>query len=230
MSMRYALFATLVVVCGLALGRPLDAQQIVSPYRFIETNHSLGVYGGYLLTSPGTPAVGAQSAPILGIRYNLRFTGPLSGEAAVSFLPSERQVIRDDTLVAGIAPEPTGEVVPMNLIIAEGGLRFHLTGARTWRGLAPYVVATGGVAADLTGRGEEDLALPEPQQFRFGPSFALSGGVGTDWFLSERLSLRLEARNHVFRMQVPAGLREGLRSENQWTNNLGLSLGTAFHF
>jgi hypothetical protein len=230
MSMRSASFATLLLCCGLALARPAEAQQITSPFRFIETTQSLGVFGGYLITSPGTPEVGPQSAPMIGIRYNLRFTGPLSGEAAISFSPSERQRLRDDTLVAGVNPVPTGETPAMNLVFAEAGLRFHLTGARTWRDLAPYVIASGGVAADLTGRTDEDLALPEPQRFRFGPSFALGVGVGTDWFVTERLSLRLEARNHILRLQVPAGLRPALQSENQWTNNLGLSLGTAIHF
>jgi hypothetical protein len=228
--MRYALLATLFLACSLTLLRPLQAQQITSPYRFIETSHSLGIYAGYLLTDPGTPAVGPQNAPIVGIRYNLRLTGPLSGEAAISFAPSERQVIRDDTLVQGINPQPTGETPAMNLLFAEAGLRFHVTGARTWRGLAPYAVVTGGVAADLSGRTEADEALPEVQRFRFGPSFALGAGVGTDWFLSERLSLRLEARNHILRLQIPAGVQEALRSENRWTNNFGLSLGTAFHF
>lgn len=228
--MRYALLAPLFLACALTAVRPLDAQQIQSPYRFIETTQSLGVYGGYLLTNPGTPEVGPRSAPIFGVRYNLRFTGPLSGEAVVSFMPSERRILREDTLVQGIDPQPTGDVPPMNLVFAEAGLRFHITGARTWRNLAPYVVATGGVAADLSGRTDEDLALPEPQRFRFGPSFALGAGIGTDWFVGERLSLRLEVRDHILRLQIPAGLRESLRSENQWTNNFGVSLGTAIHF
>jgi hypothetical protein len=227
--MRYALLATLFLAAAAALHQPLDAQQIRSPYRFIDETQSLGIYAGSLLTNPGTPEVGPQSAPIFGIRYNLRFTGPLSGEAAVSFLPAERQVMRMDTVAGAIQPRVVGEA-DMNLLHAEAGLRFHLTGPRAWRGFAPYVVATGGVAADLTGQGELDEELPETQRFRFGPSFAVGVGAGTDWFLTERLSLRLEARNHIFRLPIPAGVREELRAETQWTNNLGLSLGTALHF
>jgi hypothetical protein len=227
--MRYAVVATLLLVGLLSVGRPLDAQQIRSPYRFIDETHSLGVFAGYLLTSPGTPEVGPQDAPIFGVRYNLRFTGPLSGEASIGFIPTNRQVQQEDAATPGFQLQPVGEAT-MNLLLAEAGLRFHLTGPRAWRGLAPYVVGTGGIAADLSGRGELDAAVAENQQFRFGPSFAVGLGAGTDWFLSDRLSLRLEARNHVLRVPVPAGLLEAQRAETQWTNNLGITLGTALHF
>lgn len=228
--MRYALLAALVALFFPVLPGTLRAQEIRSPIRFIEQTQSLGVHAGYLFTEPGNPAVGPRNAPIFGVRYNLRFTGPLSGEAAISFAPTERAIIAEDTQLPGIDPQPTGDVATMNLILAEAGLRFHLTGPRTWRNFAPYVLATGGVAADLSGRGEFDEALPEAQQFRFGPAFAVGVGLGTDWFLTERLSLRLEARDHIFRLQVPAGLRGTTRAETQWTNNIGISLGTALHF
>jgi hypothetical protein len=228
--MRSVLFATLFLIVGLLAVRPLEAQQIRSPYRYIDERQSLGVYAGYLLTSPGTPEVGPQSAPIFGVRYNLRFTGPLSGEAAISFAPAERQVITTNAPPAAFQPQPTGQVQPMNLLVAEAGLRFHVTGPRAWRGLAPYGIATGGVAADLSGQGEADEALPEAQRFRFGPSFAVGVGAGTDWFLTERLSLRLEVRDHIFRLSVPAGLRETGVAEAQWVNNIGFSIGTSLHF
>jgi hypothetical protein len=115
-------------------------------------------------------------------------------------------------------------------LIAEGGLRFHLTGPRTWRDLAPYIIATGGVAADLSGRTAADEALPEAQRFRFGPSFAVGVGAGTDFFVAERVSLRLEARDHILRLRVPAGLLGTDEAEAQWTNNFAISLGTALHF
>jgi len=226
--MRNALLATLLLISTVAAVRPLEAQQIRSPYRFIDETQSLGVYAGYLVTSPGTPEVGPQNAPIFGVRYNLRFTGPLSGEAAISFAPAERQVLRRATLGAPVASVGT---VPMNLLLGEAGLRFHVTGTRAWRGLAPYALTTVGVAADLSGDDELDEGTQELQRFDFGPSFAVALGAGTDWFLTERLSLRLEARNHILRLQIPAGLREtDGPAENQWNNNLGISLGTSIHF
>jgi hypothetical protein len=226
--MRQPLFASVFVgLLALAAGAA-EAQEIRSPYRYIEPAQSLGVYAGFLAATAGEPPVGPQDGPIFGLRYNLRFTGPLSGEAALSLVPTDRQVIATDT--AEIEPRPTGATAPMTLLIAEAGLRFHLTGPRTWRGLAPYLVATGGMATDLSGRSAADEELHETQRFRFGPSFAVGAGVGTDWFVSERLSLRLEARDHILRVRIPAGLLETRREETQWTNNFAFSLGTALHF
>jgi hypothetical protein len=226
--MRYALLATLLLVSLITPSVPLEAQQIRSPYRFIDESQSLGVYGGFLFTNPGSPEVGPRNAPIFGLRYNLRFTGPLSGEAAVSFIPTDRQVIATDAII--FDPQPTGATPSMNLLVAEAGLRFHLTGTRAWHGLAPYALATIGVATDLSGEGEADEALPEAQRFRFGPSFAAGLGAGTDWFLTERLSLRLEVRDHILRLPIPEGLRPAGGDENQWTNNFAISVGTSLHF
>jgi len=226
--MRFLLLS-LCVIAGLGSALQADAQQIRSHYRFIDENHSIGIFGGYLGTDAGRPAIGPENAPHFGVRYNLRFTGPLSGEAGLSLVPSNRQVLFQDTAATEYDPQPIGES-SMNLLVAEAGLRFHLTGARSWRNLAPYVVGTGGLAADLTGRGELDESVPEAQRFRFGPSFAVSLGAGTDLFVSDRLSLRLEARNHIFRMTRPPGLRETAQTENFWTNNLGVTIGSAFHF
>jgi hypothetical protein len=228
--MRSALSATLFLLCALSSWHPLEAQQIRSPYRFIDETQSVGVYGGWLFTNPGRLGLGPQNAPILGVRYNARFTGPLSGEVAVSFAPSEREIVGADTVAGVIEAAPTGQLVPMNLLMAEGGLRFHLTGPRAWRGVAPYVLASGGLAVDLSGRTEDDLALPEPQQFRFGPSFAVGLGAGTDLFLTERLSLRLEARNHILRTQIPGGFQGTGRADTEWTNNFALTAGTSLHF
>jgi hypothetical protein len=226
--MRY-LVGFLLLASTLASAASLHTQEIRSPYRFVDESHSLGVYGGFLVTDAGSPATGPQSAPIFGVRYNLRFTGPLSGEAAVSLVPTRRDVLFQDTVAAEYDPQPVGDAT-MNLLIAEAGIRFHFTGPRAWRGFAPYALATGGLAADLTGRGELDETVPEVQRFRFGPSFAVGIGLGTDLFLTDRLSLRLEARNHVFRLARPVGLRDVGQAEHQWTNNLGLTLGTSIHF
>lgn len=228
--MRYALFAMLLLFTTVLGFRAGEAQQIRSPYRFIDETQTLGVYAGYLLADAGTPAVGPRNAPLFGARYNLRFTGPLSGEAALSFVPSEREVVTADTLGGEIQPVPTGQLQPMNLLLVEAGLRFHLTGARAWRGLAPFLVASGGIATDLSGRGEADEELPEQLRFRFGPSFAVGLGAGTDLFLGERSSLRLEARDHILRLPIPAGFRATGGEERQWINNFAFTLGVALHF
>lgn len=233
------LFSSLVLatVFGTAA---LHAQQIPSPFRYIETKHSLGAFAGYLVTdagqidllqSPGAE-LGPRSAPILGLRYNLRFTGPVSGEAALGFSPSQRAVYETDALAGDTIqrPLPTGEAGVL-LLLAEGGVRFHLTGARTWNNLAPYVLATGGLVADVARRGSDEDFVPTTERYRLGPGFAVGASLGTDYFVSPRTSLRVELRDQIWRVAAPQGFQvESNDDRTRWKNNLGFSLGVAYHF
>lgn len=232
--LRHALLAILLLLSA----RSLTAQNIPSPYRYIEERHSLGAFAGYLWTDGGEIGVdsatvlqlGPRSAPLFGARYGLRFGGPASGEVALGFAPSERTVYarRDSTAASPVEERGTTDAP---LLIAEAGVRFHLTGERTWNGLAPFAIATGGLVTDLGG---EDEDVPELQRFDFGPAFAVGIGAGTDWFVGRRLSLRLEVHDRLWRITLPQGLRnpaENLDDERtEWSNNLGLSIGAAYHF
>jgi opacity protein-like surface antigen len=216
----------------LAAVQPAAAQQITSPYRFIETSHSVGAYLGYLWTGSGDPDLGPQSAPIIGIRYQGRLTGGLNGEVAVSFAPSERTIFaneQDPTDPSRLVPVPQGDAgVP--LLLTEGALQFHVTGPRTWNGLAPFVLASLGLAIDLGGtdRLEEEAAAVD--RFDFGPGLAVGVGLGTDYFLSDRFSVNLEVRDRLWRLVVPQGLANSGREESNWKNNPSISIGAAVHF
>jgi hypothetical protein len=226
--MRFGLLFLILLGVLSLLPTGLDAQEIRSPYRFIDESNSVGFTTGYFIGDPGSPGVGPHSSMMLGARYTTRLSGPLSGELNLSLVPTQREVIAYDTIAGQLAP--TGEMANLNLGFIEGGLRFHLTGARTWQGIAPFVVLTGGLANNLSGASARDLELPTEQRFRFGQAFTLGFGAGTDVFVADRVSLRLEARDHILRLRVPAGLTEGQRAESMWTNNFGLTLGAALHF
>ena len=207
----------------------LAAQSIPSPFRFIETSHSIGLYGGYLLPDAGSLDLGPKAAPIFGARYNLHFTGPLSGEVVVGISPGERSIYAPATGGAQGQLQHLGDTELM-MMMAEGGLRFHFTGARAWNGLAPYGIVTGGIAIDASGLDELEEEIPAEQRFQFGPAFAAGIGLGTDFFLTERFSLRAEVRDHIWRLTHPGGLTESGQRETQWRNNIGLTLGGAIHF
>ncbi|MBA2572627.1 MAG: hypothetical protein H0V06_06255 [Gemmatimonadetes bacterium] len=233
------LFSSLVLVA--VLGTPaLRAQQIQSPFRFIETKQSLGAFAGYILTDAGQidlleapgAELGPRSAPILGLRYNLRFTGPVSGEAAVGFSPGRRSIYETDALPGDTIqrPLPTGETGVL-LLLAEGGVRFHLTGPRSWNNLAPYLLATGGLVADVARRGADEDFVPTTERYRQGPGFAVGAGLGTDYFVNPRTSLRVEIRDQIWRVAAPQGFQvEANNDRTRWKNNLGFSLGVAYHF
>lgn len=235
---RTPLFA-LVLAALLGSAHAAGAQQIPSPIRYVETTHSLGFFAGYLLTDPGiafdTAAnrnveLGPQSAPVMGVRYNLRFGGPLSGEASLGFSPTERKVYApaSETDPTPVELDRT-EDVP--LLVGEAGLRFHVTGPRTWHGLAPFVVGSAGVVADLDGSGDaEEDGVPETAAFGFGPSLAVGAAIGTDWFPTRRLSLRVEVRDHLWKISAPEGLRAPRQEISEWTHNVAFTLGGALHF
>lgn len=207
----------------------LQAQTVPSPFRFLETSHAPGIFGGYLTTSAGDLDLGPRSAPIFGARYTLHLTGPLSAEANLGFSPSER------TIYARSASGGQDQLVSLGdknslLGILYVTLKFHVTGQRAWHGLAPYGVFGAGVVAELSGSDAREAALPGEQQFDFGPAFAATAGLGVDFFLTERLSVRLEGRDYLWRFSYPAGLTDTGEQTNDWVNNVAVTFGGALHF
>lgn len=226
----------------LALGAgSAAAQQIPSPFRYIEPKQSLGAFVGYLVTEGGEinllgapeSQLGPRSAPLFGVRYTSRFGGPLSGEIALGLSPGNRTLYETDALLPSDTtqfPVPAGSA-STRVLLAEAGIRFHLTGPRTWNNLAPFLLATGGLIGDVAGRSDRDEQIPRPERFRLGPGFALGAGAGLDYFVTSRVSLRAEVRDQIWRVKAPDGLPVPAgEDDTRWTNNLGLSVGTAFHF
>lgn len=230
-----AVLALLAATAGAA-----GAQSIDSPYRYIQRGQSLSFFGGYLFASPSLTLndsvsvdIGPRSAPVFGARYQLRFGGPLAAELSLGFSPSDRKVytaeaLRDST---EIRPIDTGRTATSPIAMAELGVVFNLTGPRTWNGLAPFVKATGGLAAEIGGTDEAEENVPEGKRFDFGPAFAVGAGIGTDYFPTERLSVRLELHGRLWRLSAPDGLTPlGDDGIGGWANASAVTLGAAYHF
>lgn len=219
-----ALFALLAIVPVAAQG-----QTIPSSYEYIETRHSIGIFGGYLETDEGRLDLGPKPSPFGGIRYDLNLAGPLYGGIDVGVSPTTRTVY---ARTANVPNPPLAALGDANAVIlmAEPFLRLQITGPRTWKGFAPYVLAFGGFATNLTpGTGREDV-ITDDQYFRFGPAFAAGAGLGTDFYVTERLSLRLDFRDKLWRLALPVGLTGSAERESEWTHNFALTLGSAIHF
>lgn len=203
------------------------AQAISSPLRYVEETQSLGAFAGYLLTDRGELDLGPHSAPLFGANYTIRFAGPLSGEVSLGGAPSRRTVYAQAP--GDSVPQERGEVSAF-LLLAEAALKFHLTGPRTWHGLAPYGVGGVGLVGDLAGSTALEDEINETQRFDFGPGFAVSLAAGTDWVPSERLAFRIEVRDRLWRLTTPTGLTATGREEAAWTNNFAITLGAALLF
>jgi hypothetical protein len=237
--MRRTLLATLALGSLVGGASGLGAQTIPSPIRYVEQKHSIGVSAGYLATSPAVEIndtqieLGPQSAPLVSAHYNIRFGGPLSGEVRVGFSPTERKVYAPTTESnpALFVPVEVG-TTDASLLMADAGLVFHLTGPRTWNRLAPYLIGSGGLMSDLNRSSDLEANIAEGAQYDFGPSFALGLGIGTDWFPTRRLSVRVEGRDRLWQIEAPPGFANpaGERTISEWTHNFSVTLGAALHF
>ena len=218
---------TSLTLFALLVAGPLTAQTITSPYRYIDQAQNISVSGGYLATDRGELETGPHSTAIVGARYSGRISGPISLEAGLSYLPSSRTVLELDETTADTTV--LGEV-NAHLLLADAGVRFQITGPRSWHGLAPHVGASVGVIADVAGTSdlEETEEVPEDQLVEFGPAFAVGAFLGTDWFLTERISVRAAGKGYLWRFSTPVGLAGVETSE--WLRNFGGTIGIAVHF
>jgi hypothetical protein len=227
---QYITLAGALAVLLLAGAAEAGAQAITSPFEWVEERHSVGAFFGHLSTQRGRVGQGPHSAPIIGARYTLRFTGPLSGEASLAGIPTRRTVLSRPAGAADTIPPVALGEADMVLLLAEAGVRFTVTGQRTWHGLAPYATATGGIRANVSGAGELNEAIAEEQRVPLGPGFALGVGAGTSWFLTDRVSLQVDARDYLWRLTVPGGLTGTGTRQTNWAHNLALTIGGAVHF
>ncbi|HEX2203811.1 MAG TPA: hypothetical protein VHG91_10960 [Longimicrobium sp.] len=230
-----ALLGALLLPAGAAA-----AQSIPSPYRYLEETQGIQAFAGYLFTDPtinlsdSTAAdFGPRSGPLFGLRYGVRVGGPLTFEAGVGFSPSDRKVYAAEAVADSteIRVLDTGATTSTAVLIGEAALRFSLTGPRAYRGFAPFVRLSGGLAADLAGSGDAEEDLPETERFDFGPAFAVGLGAGTDIYVTPRASIRLQLDGRLWRQSAPEGFRPvNVSGISEWNNASSATVGAVLHF
>jgi opacity protein-like surface antigen len=212
---------------------PAAAQRIDSPYRFLDHSQSIGVYGGYLGAREGRLSAGPQPAPVVGAHWAIRLSGPITLGAELGFSPMKRTV-RDTAFVAADSLYAELGEADLNLLLGMANLRFNVTGARTWNGLQPFFLFGGGIAMDLSGASSIEQEIPTNARFSFGTSFAGQLAAGVEWFPSERVSVRADARNVLWKLSIPEAfiLTENARTfpRSEWEQNYLVSAGLSFHF
>lgn len=212
---------------------PAAAQRIDSPYRFLDYSQHAGAFFGHVDASDGPAGLGPQPGNMYGGRWAIRISGPFSVGAELGYLPTTR-IVRDTAFSAVDSVfTPIGEA-NVRLLTANAVLTFSLTGPRTWHGLRPLVSLGAGAAFDLGGSAPEEAERPTNVRYRFGTSFAGHFGGGVEWFPTQRISLRGDVRNSLWRSNVPEGflLTEGGRGmpRSRWESNPTLMGGVSFHF
>lgn len=207
------------------------AQDIDSPYRFVDPGQQVNAFIGAIETDVGTLGLGPESDIAYGLRYGIRLAGPFSVEGAATVFPTARAI--QDTVIAGADTSlvATGVEADMTIAVLAADLRFDLTGPRTWHRLMPFALLGVGAAFKLTEDDAADESLEPEVRYDFGTRLVGELGVGVEWIPVDRFALRLDARNMLWKIEAPAALQtlEDAPSE-EWVQNFLLSAGVSFRF
>jgi hypothetical protein len=232
-NMKRALHILAVSAACACLAAPAAAQRIDSPYRFLDHSQYVGVYAGPLAAAEGVLALGPHAGTVMGARWAIRVSGPISLGVDVSYTPTQRTV-RDTVFVAADSLYRALGDADVRLLAVMGDVRFSITGQRTWHRLQPFVSLGVGAVTDLAGRPAIEEDLVTTARYDFGTSFAGHVGAGVDWFAADRISLRIDGRNKMWRLGVPEAFllteRGRTLSRSTWENNFLVSAGVSYHF
>jgi hypothetical protein len=210
---------------------PAFAQRIDTPYRFFEEKQAAGLTVGYISTDKGSLGLGPESGIAFGGRYHIRLSGPFFVEAEALYFPTTRAVL--DTAVVDSAFRNVGEANTA-LAFLNASLRFQITGQRTWNGILPFALLGAGIGIEAKDDDEADEVIPGEARFDFGTTFAGQLGAGIEIFPAERLAIRIDARNMLWKLKTPQGLLDAdlgrTVATEEWTNNLTATVGISIHF
>jgi hypothetical protein len=208
-----------------------QSQSIPSAFRFVETRQEVGVFAGTASVARGRFGFGPGGGTEYGARWGIDLSGPLGFEAVAGMISGTRDVMNPAQLVGdrkvGEADSKIGTI--------DGRLRFTLTGDRTWHRLAPFIIAGGGIAIDMSPKSALDEDLLADDRFDFGTSFFGTMGGGSRLFLTERLAVRGDAVFSLWKIQTPPGFSQVDRGftnveQSEWVSGLHLTLSAVVRF
>lgn len=215
----------------LAVATPAHGQHITSPFRFLDAKQEAGGFVSNISADRGSVGLGSESGPAFGVRYGLRLSGPFMVDVDATYFPTKHAVL--DTVVVDSAFTKI-DSADQTLIVALASLRLNLTGARTWHRIWPFVAFGGGAVVETKTDTKAIDKAPVDARYTLGTSFAGSLGAGAELFPTDHVSVRLDARNVLWKVKTPAALlRTGLgltMPRDEWVHNITLSAGLSIHF
>lgn len=209
----------------------VEAQRIPSPFRFAEKRQEAGPFTGVSSVDAGRFGFGPNGGLHLGGRWAINLSGPLGFEAVAGVISGSRDVI-NPARVEGDRKVGEADVLLGTL---DGRLRFTLTGDRTWHGLAPFIIAGGGIVFDMAGSDPADDELEDQDRFDLGTGFLGTLGGGLRLSVTERIALRGDGVFSLWKLSTPPGFSDPERGfeaveEGQWVNGFHLTLSTVILF
>ncbi|MBA3496408.1 MAG: hypothetical protein H0T86_04825 [Gemmatimonadales bacterium] len=207
-----------------------------SPYRDIRKGHTVTASFGQFGGSGGRFEIGPHDGPVYGLRYDIRTGSTIQIGLGVARADLERLIVDPFVELANRVSGPVDQTVTF----VETNLQLNVTGGKSWRRLAPFI----GTGAGLT--------LPsgtpaDTSQFEFGRKIYLAPYIGLRVFVTDRLSLRGEARAAFVKLRYPSTFEAEPVLEpgdpptssnavipdgrtNEWTTASWLSIGLAYAF
>jgi hypothetical protein len=172
--------------------------------------------------------VGPGSGPYAGARFDIHVGGPAAATFGAAVANLERIII-DPTW--GPAHR-TLDTTTQSVLLVDAGFDLLLTGEKSWKRLIPYVGAGLGIAL---GRGVDIDSL---SGFSFSTHFTTGPRVGLWLHPSDRITLRIDTRDVIWRLKYPDGfftapeneptepavLDANIMKDTQWVHHFGFSL------
>ena len=208
-----------------------DAQTIPSPYSYFEAKKETGPVIGYMSAATGRFGYGPPGGPLLGGRWGIELTGPLSFEAVGGLLSGSRDIVnpgRDEG-------ERTVGEADVRMMTVDVRLKFSFAGDRTWHDIAPFIVFGAGMAFDLAGADPLEDDLEPADRFDFGNSFFGTLGGGNRWFVTDRLGVRADAVFSLWKLKTPPGFSDPERGfdnveEGEWVRGLSFTISSLWRW
>ena len=200
-----------------------------SPYRDAPTGSGPVLFAGYLGGGRGRVPVGISDGNTWGVRYNFEF-GSASIDLGAAYGQTTRRIV--DPFVA--VKNNTSGLIDADVVLVDATLQMALTGPKTWRGLAPYIGASLGVAA-----GSDTPS--DSSGYKFGTKFTFAPVIGAKYYVGRRVALSADFRAVFWRLGYPSQFEEPDKVDNQsiiplggatnnWTVHPWISLGLGWSF
>ena len=193
------------------------AQTIPSSFSFLERKQEVGLYGGRMTAGTGQFGFGPSGGTLLGARYGVEISGPLSFEGRVGIIDGSRDVIDPSR------PEDSRNIGEADVLLTtiDASFRFSFAGQRSWKGVSPVFSAGAGMILDSSPTNELDASLLAGDIFEFGTRFFTTLALGSRWFVTDRIALRGDGQFSLWKLNTPPGFSDPLRGlanvpEGEW--------------
>jgi len=230
------------LICLALSGMTLEAHAQVgyppesSPYTRLRAKKVISLGAGYMAGSAGSAGVGPANGPLAAARFNMILSGPLDFDVNVAVASLERGIIDPSTAPTDSILETAKQTVTM----LDAGLILLLTGQKTWHRTIPYLGLSLGVAIGGNVRADSLSG------FAFNTQFQIAPGLGVRWYVSDRLMIRADFRDVIWRLSYPPSfftrpeddplappvLNPNVQNDTEWTHHpvLTFTLGYAIGF